>query len=246
MRLFILSLLIVCAGIFPALAQDNHLTIDLAQRSVNITMGFSGANLSLFGVKDQPGDIAIIIKGPERRIVVRRKDQVAGIWMNRESVAFRNVPVYYDLALSKPERDMAATDLLQEHGIGLDALNFHALGHDKPETVRTFREALIRNKQIEGYFPLEPKNILFLNDNFFRANFYMPANVPNGEYDIVTYLFKDGALVSKDDTKLRVGQVGFSARMFRFAYLHGIAYGLVAVMLALLSGGAGWAFLRRE
>ena len=78
MRYFILiAILLLVPGYALAQITGNDLTIDLAEKSVNITTGFTGASLSLFGVKEQTGDIAIVIQGPERRMVVRRKDQVA-------------------------------------------------------------------------------------------------------------------------------------------------------------------------
>ena len=231
-----------------ALAQNHNgaLTIDLAEKSVNITAGFTGARLALFGVKEDDGDIAIVIKGPERHMVVRRKDQLMGVWMNRETVRFRNVPVYYDLALSKQTSRLSSRETLLQYGIGLDALSFEPVGRESPEDIGRFREALIRNKQIQGYFSLEPRNIIFLNDHFFRANFYMPANVPTGDYSIMTYLFQDGVVHSVNETQLRVAQVGFNARLYRFAHLHAFAYGLVAIFLAMLAGGSAWMFLRRD
>ncbi len=245
MLLCLLALLLLPASV-SAQINNGPLTVDLAQKSVNITAGFTGASLALFGTKKESGDIAIVIKGPERRMVVRRKDQIGGIWMNSEAVSFRNVPVYYDLALSKPARDLGEAAVLRSQEIGLDSLHFEPVGREDPEDVKRFREALIRNKQIEGNFSLEPKNIIFLNDNFFRANFYMPANVPTGDYSIKTYLFKDGELKGVNETQLRVAQVGFNARLYRFAHLQALPYGLVAVLLAMLAGGAGWVFLRKD
>ncbi|MCB9991242.1 MAG: TIGR02186 family protein [Rhodospirillales bacterium] len=250
MRLPVLmiGLFVLTLAALPALAQVNNgaLTIDLAEKSVNITAGFTGANLSLFGTKEQAGDIAIVIKGPERRMVVRRKDQLAGIWMNRETVGFRNVPIYYDLALSQQASRIAPQETLRKYGIGLDALSFEPVGREDPAAIERFREALVRNRQIDGYFPLEPRNIVFLSDDFFRANFYMPANVPTGDYSIKTYLLRNGEVQSINETQLRVAQVGFNARLYRFAHLHAFAYGLAAVFLAMLAGGAAWMFLRRD
>jgi len=247
MRYFILiAILLLVPGYALAQITGNDLTIDLAEKSVNITTGFTGASLSLFGVKEQTGDIAIVIQGPERRMVVRRKDQVAGVWMNRKSVRFLNVPSYYDIALSRAEHDLASPDVMRSEGVGLDALNFEPAGTETPEDIQLFREALIRNKQIDGNFPLEPKDVIFLNNNFFRANFYMPANVPSGEYTIKTFLFRNGAVIEKQETKLRVGQVGWSARIYRFAHFHAVSYGLLSVLLAIVAGSSAWFFLRKD
>lgn len=239
--------LLLMFGAASARAQlSNQLTVDLAEKSVNITTGFTGANLSLFGMKEQAGDIAIVILGPERRMVVRRKDQIMGIWMNNDAVTFYNVPVYYDLALSRGEREIADPEVLRRQGIGLDALNFEPVGRENVEEVQRFKEALVRNKQLQGHFPLEPKDIIFLNNNFFRANFYMPADVPTGDYLIRTYLFRDGVVLGQQETQLRVGQVGFSARVYRFAHFQALAYGLLSVLLAIVAGGSAWYFLRKE
>lgn len=225
---------------------NGRLTVDLADKSVNISMGFTGARLSLFGMKKEPGDVAVVVTGPERRMVVRRKEQAMGLWVNGEAVYFRGVPAYYDLALSKPAHAIAAAPLLASHGVGLDSLDFEVLDREDPATVEHFREALIRNKQSQGYFPLEPKKLVFLNDSFFRADFDMPANVPTGNYEVKTYLFRDGAVLDVNETQLRVAQVGFSAALYRFSYLHGLLYGLCGVLLAMVSGGAAHLFLRKE
>ncbi|PJB73743.1 MAG: transmembrane family protein [Alphaproteobacteria bacterium CG_4_9_14_3_um_filter_47_13] len=230
-----------------AQTQNKIMTIDLENNKINITTGFNGAHLTLFGVKKQPGDLAIVIQGPARQMVVRRKDQIMGVWVNHDSLGFRNVPAYYDLALSKAERKIAPAALMQSYGIGLDALNFDPVANrSDPENIERFKEALVRNKQRQGHFPLEPKNIIFLNDDFFRADFYVPSNVPTGDYSIKTYLFQQGKLREINEKKLRVAQVGFSAKLYKFAHLQGLAYGLVAVLMGLLAGAGGWLFLRQE
>ena len=56
--------------------------------------------LLLFGAILYPGgltpqatpDIAVVLKGPLERIVLREKQKVAGIWMNADSDRFRSAP----------------------------------------------------------------------------------------------------------------------------------------------------------
>ena len=246
MRVLIVALLLMLYS-FPAAAQDSGmLTVDLAEDNVNITTGFNGAKLSLFGVKKKQGDIAIVVKGPQRKIVVRRKDQILGIWTNRKSLTFRNVPVYYDIASSKPVNEMAPLDILETNEIGLDYLDFEPIGGRRDDQVEPFKEALIRNKQTVGHYPLEPRKIVFLDSDFFRVNFDVPANVPTGEYVIKTYLLNEGSITDVNETNLYVQQEGFSARVYKFAHYNSFTYGLVAVLFALLAGFSAYMFLRRE
>ena len=97
MRLFVVLIMLVS---FPVYAQENILTVDLAQDSVDITTGFDGAYLSLFGVKYNGGQVAVVIKGPTSDALVRKKESVGGMWMNRSSLRFRDVPQFYYFALS--------------------------------------------------------------------------------------------------------------------------------------------------
>lgn len=242
--LLILALLILSV---PAYAQDENqsLVIDLASDHVDITSSFSGAHLNLFGVKKQPGDIAIVIKGPRKRTVVRHKDKVMGIWMNRETVTFEDVPVYYDFALSTLATNLAAPDILAEYGITLDTMQFVPRKEDDTDTITRFREALVRNKQTQGLFPLEPKKVIFLSDDFFRADFYVPPDLPKGDYTIETYLFNDGKLKTTHDTLLTVAQVGMNADINRFAHERRIVYGLTTVLLAFIAGGAAYLLMRK-
>ena len=40
-----------------------------------------------------PPDIAVVLKGPLERIVLREKQRVAGVWMNVERARFRSAPL---------------------------------------------------------------------------------------------------------------------------------------------------------
>jgi len=79
-----------CAG--PA--RGEALVADLTNHLIAITTGFTGAAVVLFGAIDGPGDIAVVIRGPDRDVTVRRKTRVAGIWVNSEEVNFGNVPSF--------------------------------------------------------------------------------------------------------------------------------------------------------
>jgi len=247
---FALLIFILVAFCNPAYSQqdsdNNALSIDLASDHVDITLGFNGANLSLFGVKGgMQGDVAIIVRGPTHSMVVRRKQPVMGIWVNRSSVKFSDVPVYYDFAASVPEESLANAEMRKEYGIGLDALFFETKDKKDKADLQRFREALIRNKQIQGHFPLEPKPVKYISDNFFRADFYVPPNVPTGDYIIETFLFDGDVIKSHNKTNLRVAQIGFNYNINTFAHDRGLLYGFVSVMFALLSGWSAFAFMRR-
>lgn len=247
-RFFLIACLILAPSLVMAqtAVTGRSLSVNLAADHVDISLGFNGADLSLFGVKNKPGDIAIIVRGPEQTVVVRRKSKALGIWMNTHSVEFLNVPVYYDLAVSVPESELAPRDILKKNRIGLDALDLGVEKNESETTLDNFREALIRNQQAGGHFPLTPKPVTFISDDFFRADFHVPADVPTGTYMIETILFQKGKVIDRRETRLRVAQVGFSARLYRFAYDSSFVYGLVAIFMAMVSGAGAHLLFRRH
>ncbi|MBI4031979.1 MAG: TIGR02186 family protein [Proteobacteria bacterium] len=249
MRILISACFLFFTLAVPAMAKsyDNSIvTVDLASDHVDITTGFNGAKLALFGMKREDGDVVVVIRGPRRSMVARHRRQVMGVWTNYASVTFGDVPVYYDIAIGRPLSAIAMPDVLREQGIGLDSFTFSHFGREDAETVKAFREGLIRNKQSQGHYPLSPRNIVFLNGDFFRADFYVPPDVPTGDYKIDAYLFRDGNIIDRQETALRVGQVGFSAWLQLFAYTNGFAYGLVTIMMAMLAGWMAYAISRRN
>lgn len=239
MTRFFLIFCLIGFFVFPFTAAQadlsEPLTINLAEDHVDITTGFDGAHLVLFGTKEAQGELTIVLRGPKKDAIVRQKNNLFGVWMNTESITFPDVPSYYDYAVEE-ELDDRNGALLQEMKVGLDPSFFAYEGKESAEDVDHFRQALLRNKQEQKFYPLEAKAIQLLNENLFKVEFYLPASVPKGDYVVHAYLMRSGKLLNEKQVSLHVKQVGLSSKVNKFAYGHSFAYGILCVMLALLSG----------
>jgi len=214
------------------------LTIDLAEDFVNITAGFDGAHLVVFGTKHSEGDLAIVLRGPRKVAVVREKSQIFGVWLNRKSFKFSDVPSFFDFGLSFSDdalMEEGTIALMAEHKIGIDPTFFEHKHNDHPSLPK-FQAALLRTEQDKGFYPRESHDIQFLNDNLFRVDFYLPSSVPRGEYEVVAYLMNNGSLIDKERIVLDVKQVGFNATLNNVAYRYSFGYGCLCVLVALVSG----------
>lgn len=236
------------AGLFAALlmlfnvwafsCSAKSLSVELAADHIDITTGFSGAKVEVFGHrKDMFTEVAITIRGPEKTATIWQKAKFLGAWINRYSVSFKNVPLYYNYALDQGQLSRSAS-LLDKNGIGVEALFLKNLT-DMSSTIANaeiFKEALITDKKKKGLYPTKAQPIKFMNEYFFRAEFNIPPDAPTGEYKITSMLFKDGKLLETDVDLLRVEQVGLNAFVFKAAHKQGLLYGVISVLLALLSG----------
>ncbi|MBL8643640.1 MAG: TIGR02186 family protein, partial [Rhodospirillaceae bacterium] len=135
MRKVLIAALMFFGCAATAKAQEAPLVADVSENLVAITTGFTGKEVLLFGATDGPGDIAIVVKGPLREITLRKKDRVGPVWVNTQSVKFRDVPSFYRIASSRPLEEFAPPNLLSRFQIGTENLRLEtADGADvKPE-----------------------------------------------------------------------------------------------------------------
>ncbi len=240
-QLFLGSLLLLVLFGCPG-AQAQALVADLSSHLVAISTGFTGTEVVLFGAVDGPGEIAVVVLGPKARVTVRRKEPVAGIWMNRRSVVFDQVPGFYAVATSRPLDGLATDPVLTRHGIGLDRLTLTAAPGTviEPAELSLFREALVRGRLEAGLFSGGDGQVVFLGKRLFRTNLFFPADVVTGAYTVTVFLIRDGDVVHAQSTPLIVGKTGVSAEISEFAQRKPTWYGLTAIFGAFAIGlGAG-------
>jgi len=232
--------LIVGGSAAPA---SRPIVADLSNHLVAITTGFSGTDVLVFGAtNEQPGEIVMVIRGPKETHVVREKDRIAGIWVNRHEAFFEQIPSFYAVASTAPMSEFVPLDVRKRHQIGLDALTLIARNSryqplPEPEAEK-FRDALIRLKTSQGLYGKNVATVSTLENRLFRSELHLPATVPTGPYTVEVYFVSDGAVVGAEITPLFVSKTGFSAEIFDFATVHSAWYAIVCIIFAIL---AGWA-----
>jgi uncharacterized protein (TIGR02186 family) len=169
-------------------------------------------------------------------MTVWRKGKIAGIWVNAESVTFRNVPSFYAVAASRPLDELLAPGTAALYRIGVRNLKLDPTGGVGADRARRFADALIERQQHAGLFGNAPVKIAFLGERLFRATLDFPANVPIGAYLVQIFLVRDGDVVGGQTTPLVVSKVGVDAALFDFASREAAAYGAIAVLTAVVAG----------
>ncbi len=218
---------------------------DLSKYVVSIDSGFTGTDVLLYGAVEDEGDLVIVVRGPTENVVVRRKERVAGIWMNRDTVEFEDVPAYYTVTSNRPLEEIAQINFRALHQIGLDALRLNARGDLPDDEVAPFREALIRIRVRDGLYSDGVGTMKFLSNRLFSAPLHFPANVPEGSYRAEVFLIRDGAVISAEQTPLFVNKSGFQWQINHYAHAQPELYGLAAILMALAAGWLAAAVFRK-
>jgi uncharacterized protein (TIGR02186 family) len=227
---------------------------DVSMREISIQSNFTGIEIVLFGsidftrgpsLDEGPYDVIMVVRGPNRPIVVRRKERIAGLWMNGVSETFPSVPGYYAVLASRPFRAVAPQDVLKKLGIGFSNLDFGKTAEG--ETADDgFRANLIRLQEEEGLFQESDDAISFIGRSLFRGSVQLPVDVPIGRYTTQVFLFRAGKLLSQSQSSLQVEKVGVERVVYMLAFHYPLAYGLLAVLMAMGAGLLAWTVFRRE
>lgn len=246
----LLAAALVLLSVAPARAAE-PLVADLSRHLVAITTGFAGTDVLLFGAVEEVtgssggGDVVVVVRGPNRAEIVRRKARTAGIWMNTGLAEVANAPSFYRVASTRPLAEVAPAPVLERHQIGLDHLDLDIQPVDGRADTEDYRQALLRLKQSQGLYGDKVQDIGFLGHRLFRTDVHFPANVPVGTYLVEVYLIANGDVVSAQTTPLVISKIGLGADVYDFAHQQALAYGIIAVLLAASAGWAAAVVLRK-
>lgn len=245
-----------------ALAQQlpgNRETVEigLSTDTIAITSGFRGTDLTVFGALDNADpliqrqgryDIVVILQGPERDFVVRRKDRYLGIWVNAESVSFQHIPASYSLASTRNLQDIATPKVFAQLGLGVNNMYYEPMpdGFGSSQALKEFTAELPRLKLKQKLYNQRPGDVQFLSSTLFRATLSLPANVPVGKHVARAYLFRNGEFLRESTTSLNILKAGLEFRIYRAANQYSLLYGLFAVFLAVITGWMGRLVFRKD
>ncbi|MEM9435552.1 MAG: TIGR02186 family protein [Pseudomonadota bacterium] len=241
MRFFALLLLI-----WPclAVAQNEGIVADLSQRRVSITTNFTGSEIIIFGaVKREtpisaadPLDVIITVAGPEQAVTVRKKERVAGIWVNTQEQEIDSAPSFYAVMTTAPLDDiLSETEDLRFRITKTKVIR--AVDGGAERDIEGFTEALIRIRQGEDIYQLNESVVAFLDATLFRSQVRLPANLTEGDYETTIYLMRNKEVVSRHVTQIEVNKVGLERFLYNLAHQQPLIYGIMSLVIAI---AAGW------
>lgn len=218
---------------------------DLMDHRITITTGFAGTDVFIYGVKQGQGDVVVVFRGPRTDYAVRRKERIAGIWLNTDRVDFQGVPSFYAVASSKPLDEVVPPTVQAGGEIGVGHLKLAPADEAGSSDVAPFADALVRVKKSTGLYQGDAATIRLDNRPLFSGRVHFPANVPTGNYEVTVMLFNGGEMVTEHTTPLQISKGGADAWVYDRAHDQAAAYGLCAIAGALLLGWAAHLVFRK-
>lgn len=243
-------LLLLTFWVWPALGQEEKVVASLSQNKVSITAGFDGSEILVFGAvkRDEPVDaqeplqVIVTVSGPSQPVTVRRKERVAGIWINTDQVEVDAAPSFYAVASTAPLAEVLSNTEDLRHRISISRA-IRSVGTSVTDAAN-FTEALIRIRSENGLYDSQDRGTVLMEDTLFRAEIALPANLVEGDYTTRIFLTRGRAVVSNYSTTIYVSKVGLERWIFTLAQEQPLIYGLLSIFIAIVAGWGAQALFR--
>lgn len=232
------------------------LVTSLSTQRVTITSTYTGADVIVFGVVERDArsfsrsgsyDLLVTVRGPRRSFVVREKEQLGLVWINRNRRHFEDIPGYLAVLSSRPLTQLTTLQLRQRLRLGIDAmLTPPGLTQAAAASESRFRAGLRRIESAAGRFVEDDKGVTLLTPTLFRARIPLPATAPTGPYEIEIQLFADETPLARTVDHFEVVKIGFEQTVALAAREHRLLYGIATALLALLFGWLASVIFRRD
>ncbi|MCP8896287.1 TIGR02186 family protein [Shinella daejeonensis] len=232
------------------------LEIGVSTDEIAISSDFRGVDLTIFGaIEGYDPDllaqgkygVVVALEGPKDDATVRKKERFFGIWVNRHSMTFELVPESYSLSSTRDVETIAPDGELNSLGIGIQHIRLSPTGYfGDGSNLTEFRDAFRRLKEAGGFYQRDPGGVQFISASLFKATVRLPASVPNGTHMVRAHLFRDGVFISEKALPLRVMKTGIEQMISNAAYENATAYGIFAVILAVVTGWIASIVFRKD
>ncbi|MEC8100287.1 MAG: TIGR02186 family protein, partial [Pseudomonadota bacterium] len=213
-----------------------NLIAEFIDNQTDIDVGFTGDKLTYFGVLDTPSDLVIIVTGPRKKIKALKKEKKMWLWINSKSKVFSDVPTYYFVASSKPLNQIRNDAFLKINQIGLENLRFQG-AEEMEESIRIeWRDGIIQSMKKMGRYHSEHGKIEIIDGRLFKTDISFSSDISEGTYIVDTLVLKNSEVTGARRSFINVSKSGLGEKVYLFGTNNGLAYGIVAVIIAMFFG----------
>lgn len=225
----------------------------LSQNRIAIKANFSGSEIMIYGAVrreapppgGQPLHVIITIEGPPSPLTVRRKDRVAGIWINDASIRVDSAPSFYAVASTGPLGLILSRTEDQRHRITLPGTIRTVGASAEADNPSEFVDALLRIYESQGRYRLSEDVVRFSEATLFRSDVILPANLTEGDYRVRIFLVRGGKVIDTLERRIGVRKEGLERYVYNMAQEKPLTYAAMAILIALIAGWSASEIFRR-
>ena len=219
---------------------------DISENNIKIETNFIGKEVIIFGILNDDQETIMTIKGPEKNAVIQKKERILGFWFNTKKIIYNEIPSIFFIASSNNIKDILPTSSIIKN-----ELSFNYLLENKTSqrnfisdvSLETWKNNFVRIKKSKNLF--KEYSIEKIDNKLFQTRVFFPAKSIPGEYKVNVYQIKNNLILNNKEKIITLKKSGIGNHIYNFAHNNAAAYGLFAIIFAILSGFLAATLFRR-
>ena len=220
---------------------------DISENNIKIETNFIGKEVIIFGILNDDQETIMTIKGPEKNAVIQKKERILGFWFNTKKITYNQIPSIFFIASSNEIEDILPTSTIIKEELSFDYLLENKTSQRNfisDISLDTWMSNFVRIKKNKNLFKeYEIENI---DNKLFQTRIFFPAKSIPGEYKVNVYQIKDNLILNNKEKVITLKKSGIGNQIYNFAHKNAAAYGLFAIIFAVLSGFLAATLFRRS
>ena len=219
---------------------------DISENNIKIETNFIGKEVIIFGILNDDQETIMTIRGPEKNAVIQKKERILGFWFNTKKIIYNEIPSIFFIASSNNIKD-----ILPASSIIKNELSFNYVLENKTSqrnfisdvSLETWKNNFVRIKKSKNLF--REYSIEKIDNKLFQTRVFFPAKSIPGEYKVNVYQIKNNLILNNKEKIITLKKSGIGNHIYNFAHSNAAAYGLFAIIFAILSGFLAATLFRR-
>ena len=220
---------------------------DISENNIKIETNFIGKEVIIFGILNDDQETIMTIKGPEKNALIQKKERILGFWFNTKKITYNQIPSIFFIASSNEIQDILPTSTIIKEELSFDYLLENKTSQRNfisDISLDTWKSNFVRIKKNKNLFKeYEIENI---DNKLFQTRIFFPAKSIPGEYKVNVYQIKDNLIINNKEKVITLKKSGIGNQIYNFAHKNAAAYGLFAIIFAVLSGFLAATLFRRS
>ena len=220
---------------------------DISENNIKIETNFIGKEVIIFGILNDDQETIMTIKGPEKNALIQKKERILGFWFNTKKITYNQIPSIFFIASSNEIKDILPTSTIIKEELSFDYLLENKTSQRNfisDISLDTWKSNFVRIKKNKNLFKeYEIENI---DNKLFQTRIFFPAKSIPGEYKVNVYQIKDNLILNNKEKVITLKKSGIGNQIYNFAHKNAAAYGLFAIIFAVLSGFLAATLFRRS
>ena len=220
---------------------------DISEDNIKIETNFTGKEVIIFGILNDGQETIMTIKGPQKNAVIQKKERILGFWFNTKQITYNEIPSIFFIASSKNIEDiLPASTIIKEE------LSFNYLLENKTSqrnfisdvSLDNWKDNFVRINKNKNLF--KKYNVEKIDNKLFQTRIFFPAKSIPGEYKVNVYQIQNNLILNNKEKIITLKKSGIGSQIYNFAHKNAAAYGLFAIIFAVLSGFLAATLFRRS